>query len=149
MSVSTIGVIGAGAMGSGIAQVAATKGIDVILLDVSEKAVKTGIDAVERRLSAVVTKGKITPAEKDAALRRIKGTTGYDSLEPADVIIEAATEDYDLKARIFKQVDALLPQHLVRVHHEACILDIASGASRGPDVARRDRARAGDQRCDP
>ena len=108
MSVSTIGVIGAGAMGSGIAQVAATKGIDVILLDVSEKAVKTGIDAVERRLSAVVTKGKITPAEKDAALRRIKDTTGYDSLEPADVIIEAATEDYDLKTRIFKQLDALV-----------------------------------------
>ena len=164
MSVSTIGVIGAGAMGSGIAQVAATKGIDVILLDLSEKAVKTGIDAVERRLSAVVTKGKITPAEKDAALRRIKGTTGYDSLEPADVIIEAATEDYDLKTRIFKQLDALVSaevhhclQHLVRVHHEACILDIASGASRGPaffqsragHVARRDRARAGDQRCDP
>ena len=69
MSVSTVGVIGAGAMGSGIAQVAATKGIDVILLDVSENAVKTGIDAVERRLSAVVTKGKITPTEKDAALR--------------------------------------------------------------------------------
>ena len=110
MSVSTIGVIGAGAMGSGIAQVAATKGIDVILLDLSEKAVKTGIDAVERRLSAVVTKGKITPAEKDAALRRIKGTTGYDFLEPADVIIEAATEDYDLKTRIFKQLDALVSE---------------------------------------
>jgi 3-hydroxyacyl-CoA dehydrogenase len=80
---------------------------DVILLT-REKAVKTGIDAVERRLSAVVTKGKITPAEKDAALRRIKGTTGYDSLEPADVIIEAATADYDLKTRIFKQLDALV-----------------------------------------
>ena len=66
-------------MGSGIAQVAATKGIDVILLDLSEKAVKTGIDAVEGRLSAVVTKGKIKPAEKDAALRRIKGTTRYES----------------------------------------------------------------------
>ena len=113
MSVSTIGVIGAGAMGSGIAQVAATKGIDVILLDVSENAVKTGIDAVERRLSAVVTKGKITPAEKDAALRRIKGTTGYDALEPADVIIEAATEDYDLKTRIFKQLDALVSAEVI------------------------------------
>jgi 3-hydroxybutyryl-CoA dehydrogenase len=106
MSASTIGVIGAGVIGSGIAEVAATKGIDVILLDLSEKAVKTGIDAAERRLSAVVTKGKMMPAEKDAALRRIKGTTGYDALEPADVIIEAATEDDDLKARIFKQVDA-------------------------------------------
>ena len=104
MSVSTIGVIGAGVMGSGIAQVGATKGIDVTLLDVYEKAIKTGIDAVESR----VTKGKMTPAEKEAALRRIKGSTGWDALEPADVIIEAATEDYDLKARIFKQVDALV-----------------------------------------
>jgi len=104
MSVSTIGVIGAGVMGSGITQVAATRGINVILLDVNEKTIKTG--AVESRLSRVVTKGKMTPAEKEAAVRRIKGATAYDALRPADVIIEAATEDYDLKRRIFKQVDA-------------------------------------------
>ena len=108
MSVSTIGVIGAGVMGSGIAQVAATKGINVILLDVNEKAVKTGIDAVESGLNRVVTKGKITGSEKEAAVRRIKGTTAYDALKPAEVIIEAATEDYDLKKKIFKQVDALV-----------------------------------------
>jgi 3-hydroxybutyryl-CoA dehydrogenase len=108
MSVSTIGVIGAGVMGSGIAQFAATKGINVILLEVNEKAVKTGIDTVEDCLSGVVTKGKMTAAEKEAAVRRIKGSTAYDALKPADVIIEAATEDYDLKTRIFKQVDALV-----------------------------------------
>ena len=83
MSVSTIGVIGAGVMGSGIAQVAATKGIDVILLDVNEKAVKKGIDGVEGRLGRDVAKGKMTLAEKEAALRRIKGTTAYESLKPA------------------------------------------------------------------
>jgi 3-hydroxybutyryl-CoA dehydrogenase len=108
MSVSTIGIIGAGVMGSGIAQVAATRGINVILLDASEKAVKTGIGAVENHLTGVVTKGKMTAAEKEAAVRRIKGTTAYDALKPADVIIEAATEDYDLKTKIFKQVDALV-----------------------------------------
>jgi 3-hydroxybutyryl-CoA dehydrogenase len=106
MSVSTLGVIGAGVMGSGIAQVAATNGINVLLLDVNEKAVKQGIDAVESRLSRVVAKGKMTAAEKDAAVRRIKGTTAYESLEPADVIVEAATENYDLKTKIFKQVDS-------------------------------------------
>jgi 3-hydroxybutyryl-CoA dehydrogenase len=106
MSVSTLGVIGAGVMGSGIAQVAATNGIKVLLLDVNEKAVKQGIDAVESRLSRVVAKGKMTAAEKDAAVRRIKGTTAYESLKPADVIIEAATENYDLKTKIFKQVDS-------------------------------------------
>src|SRR5271166_5798179 len=108
MSVSTIGVIGAGIMGSGIAQVAATKGIDVILLDVNEKAIKTGIDAVEGRLSRVVAKGKMSPDEKDAVVRRIKPATAYDSLKPANIIIEAATEDYDLKSKIFKHLDALV-----------------------------------------
>jgi 3-hydroxybutyryl-CoA dehydrogenase len=108
MSVSTIGVIGAGVMGSGIAQVAAINSISVLLLDVNERAIKNGIEAVENRLSRVVTKGKMTAAEKDAAVRRITGTTAYDTLKPADVIIEAATEDYDLKTRIFKQVDALV-----------------------------------------
>ena len=108
MSVNTIGVIGAGVMGSGIAQVAATNGISVLLLDVNEGAVKKGIEAVESRLNRVVTKGKMTAAEKDAAVRRIAGTTAYDALKPADVIIEAATEDYDLKTKIFKQVDALV-----------------------------------------
>jgi 3-hydroxybutyryl-CoA dehydrogenase len=106
MSVSTLGVIGAGVMGSGIAQVAATNGINVLLLDVNEKAVKQGIDVVESRLSRVVAKGKMTAAEKDAAVRRIKGTTAYESLKPADVIVEAATENYDLKTKIFKQVDS-------------------------------------------
>jgi 3-hydroxybutyryl-CoA dehydrogenase len=105
MSVSTLGVIGAGVMGSGIAQVAATNGINVLLLDVNKKAVKQGIDAVESRLTRVVAKGKMTAAEKDAAVRRIKGTTAYESLKPADVIVEAATENYDLKTKIFKQVD--------------------------------------------
>jgi 3-hydroxybutyryl-CoA dehydrogenase len=108
MSIGTIGVIGAGVMGSGIAQVAATKGIDVILLDVNDESIKKGIAAVEDRLGRVVDKGKMSLAEKAAAVRRIKGGTSYDSLRPADVIIEAATEDYDLKKKILKQVDALV-----------------------------------------
>jgi 3-hydroxybutyryl-CoA dehydrogenase len=108
MQVSTIGVIGAGVMGNGIAQVTAAKGIDVILLDVNEKAIKKGIDAVEGRLGRIVAKGQMSAAEKDAAVRRIKSTTAYESLKPADVIIEAATEDYELKTKIFKQLDALV-----------------------------------------
>jgi 3-hydroxybutyryl-CoA dehydrogenase len=92
----------------GAVQVAATKGINVILLDVNDKAVKTGIDAVESRLSRVIAKGKMDPAEKEAPARRINGTTAYDGLKPAEVIIEAASENYDLKTKIFKQVDALV-----------------------------------------
>jgi hypothetical protein len=103
MSVSTIGVIGAGVMGSGIAQVAATKGINVILLDVNDKAVKTGIDAVESR--SVGWSPRARCAEKEAAARRIKGTTTYDGVKPADVSSKPRPENYDLKTKIFKQVD--------------------------------------------
>jgi 3-hydroxybutyryl-CoA dehydrogenase len=108
MSVGTIGIIGAGVMGGGIAQVAAMKSIDVILLDVNDKAIKSGIYAVERRLGRIVANGKMTPTEKEITLRRIKGTTAYDGLKPAEVIIEAATENYDLKKRIFNEVDRLV-----------------------------------------
>jgi 3-hydroxybutyryl-CoA dehydrogenase len=113
MSVNTIGVIGAGVMGSGIAQVAATNGIDVILLDVNETAVKKGIDGVEGRLAREVAKGKMTLAEKETALRRIKGTSAYESLKPANVIIEAATEDYGLKTKIFSQLDGFIDAHAI------------------------------------
>jgi 3-hydroxybutyryl-CoA dehydrogenase len=108
MSVSTIGVIGAGVMGSGIAQLAAMKGINVILLDVNDKSLEEGLAAVEGRLGRLLAKGKMIPAEKKAAFRRIRGTTAYDSLKPSELIIEAATENYDLKTRIFKQVDPLV-----------------------------------------
>jgi 3-hydroxybutyryl-CoA dehydrogenase len=108
MQIGAIGVIGAGVMGSGIAQVAASKGIEVILLDVDDKAVKKGIEAVDNRLGRIVAKGKMSTADKEAAMRRIKPATAYGSLKPADMIIEAATENFELKKKIFKQVDALV-----------------------------------------
>ena len=109
MSVGTIGVIGAGTMGGGIAQAAATNGgLDVILIDVSEAAVSKGIDAVGRRLAGAVAKGKMSAPEKEAALRRIRGATAYADLKPADIVIEAATENFDLKVKILKQIDPLV-----------------------------------------
>src|SRR5664280_349871 len=108
MPVHTIGVIGAGTMGSGIAQAAATKGFDVILIDMSEAAVGKGIDAVENRLARIVAKGKMSGSEQEVALGRIHGTTDYAALKPADVVIEAATENYELKAKILKQIDPLV-----------------------------------------
>jgi 3-hydroxybutyryl-CoA dehydrogenase len=108
MPVHTIGVIGAGTMGSGIAQAAATKGFNVILIDVSEAAVGKGIDAVESHLVRIVAKGKMSESEQKAALGRIHGTIAYAALSSADVVIEAATENYDLKAKILKQIDSLV-----------------------------------------
>ena len=108
MPVQTMGVIGAGTMGSGIAQAAATKGFEVILIDVSEAAVGKGISAVESHLARIVAKGKLSGSDQEAALKRIHGTTDYAALKSADVVIEAATENYDLKAKILKQIDLLV-----------------------------------------
>jgi 3-hydroxybutyryl-CoA dehydrogenase len=116
-------------MGNGIAQVAAAKGIHVILLDVSEKAVKKGIDAVEGRLGRAVAKGQMSAAEKEAAVRRIKPATAYDVLKPADVIIEAATEDYALKTKIFKQLDALVSTDAIVATNTSSVSITKLGAS--------------------
>jgi 3-hydroxybutyryl-CoA dehydrogenase len=108
VSVRTLAVIGAGTMGSGIAQIAATAGLDVTLIDVSDPAVEKGLDAVARNLARIVARGKMTEAEKDAAIRLIRGTTTFEELKPVDLVIEAVTENFDLKVKILKQVDALV-----------------------------------------
>jgi 3-hydroxybutyryl-CoA dehydrogenase len=113
MSASTIGVIGAGIMGSGIAQVAASKGLNVILVDVNDSAVKKGIDGVSERLARLASKGKISTSEKETALQHIKGSATYDALKPADIVIEAATEDFNVKEKILKQVDQVLDANAI------------------------------------
>ncbi len=125
MPVQTMGVIGAGTMGSGIAQAAATKGFEVILIDVSEAAVGKGISAVESHLARIVAKGKLSGSDQEAALKRIHGTADYAALKSADVVIEAATENYDLKAKILKQIDLLVrpetiiaSKHFFRLHYQ-------------------------------
>ena len=108
MPVRTIGVVGAGTMGSGIAQVAGVAGLGVSLVDVSDAAVQKGLDAVKSNLARMVARGKATEAEKEAALGLIRGTTALDDLASADVVIEAATEDFALKVNLLKRIDALV-----------------------------------------
>jgi 3-hydroxybutyryl-CoA dehydrogenase len=108
MPVSTIGVIGAGTMGSGIAQVSATAGLNAVLIDVSEAAVDKGVATVARNLDRLVAKGKMSVAEKGAAVGRITRSIAYDALRPADIVIEAATENLELKVKILKQLDPLV-----------------------------------------
>jgi 3-hydroxybutyryl-CoA dehydrogenase len=102
-----IGVIGAGTMGNGIAQACAVSGLDVVMVDVADAAVAKGIATVAGSLDRLQKKEKITVADKDAALKRIVGTTRYEDLGGCDLVIEAATENEELKVRILKQVDAL------------------------------------------
>jgi len=102
-----IGVIGAGTMGNGIAQACAVAGLDVVMVDVADAAVAKGIATVAGSLDRLQKKEKITAADKDAALKRIEGTTRYEALGSCDLVIEAATENEELKVKILKQVDAL------------------------------------------
>ena len=106
-TIHRVGVIGAGTMGNGIAQASAVAGLHVVMVDVNEAAVLRGLAAVTSSLDRLHKKEKITIADKDAALALIKGTTDYAHLKPCDVVIEAATENEDLKHRILKQVDVI------------------------------------------
>src|SRR5271157_610669 len=104
-SLQTIGVIGAGTMGSGIAQACAVVGLSVTMIDVDEAAVARGRNAVSSSLDHLVKKAKLSAADKEAALNCIDGTTDYGALRKCDVVIEAATENEAVKVKILKQVD--------------------------------------------
>ena len=113
MEISTVGIIGAGTMGNGIAQACAVAGIKVVMVDISEAAVAKGVATVAGSLERLLKKEKISAADRDAALARIKGSTSYDDLKPAQLVIEAATENYELKLKILKQVDAILAADVI------------------------------------
>jgi 3-hydroxybutyryl-CoA dehydrogenase len=108
MAVHAIAVIGAGAMGSGIAQAAAVAGLGVTLIEISDATVEKGLDRVRGNLQKLVAKGKMTQADKEAALGSIRGTTALEDVAPADVVIEAVTENYEVKLDLLHRVDALM-----------------------------------------
>ena len=101
MEIKTVGVIGAGQMGSGIAHVCALAGLDVLLHDVSEERVNTGLATINGNMSRQVSKEMISDAERKAALDRIRPAVALDALSPADIVIEAATENEEVKRSIF------------------------------------------------
>jgi 3-hydroxybutyryl-CoA dehydrogenase len=108
MPIRTIGIIGAGTMGNGIAQVAALAGLNVVLVDVGEAALDKAVTAIGRNLDRLVAKGKLTATDKEAALGRISRSVSFDALRGADLVVEAATEDFALKVKILRQVDPLV-----------------------------------------
>ncbi|KQP12228.1 3-hydroxybutyryl-CoA dehydrogenase [Pseudorhodoferax sp. Leaf267] len=120
-SITTVGIIGAGTMGNGIAQACATSGIDVVMVDISEAAVAKGVATVAGSLDRLIKKDKITAADKDAALARIKTSTDYADLASAQLVIEAATENYELKLKILKQAEAVLPPEVLLASNTSSI----------------------------
>lgn len=105
MNLHTIGVIGAGTMGNGIAQVCALAGFDVTLIDIAEAALHKAVVTVSNNLNRQIAKQTLTEQQKLAALDRIHISTDYSSLQKVQLVIEAATENLDLKLRLLQQID--------------------------------------------
>ena len=132
MDIKTIGVVGAGTMGNGIAQVSLQMGCNVILRDIEDRFVKGGMDRIEGNLSYSVKKGKITRDEKDDILGRLKGTTEMKDLKNADFVIEAVIEDIELKKKVFKELSELCRPKVVLATNTSSmsITEIAAATSR-------------------
>ena len=105
MEIETLGVVGSGQMGSGIAQVAAACGLSVVMNDIEDGFVERGFSIVEKSLGRMVKKEKITEEEQKSILGRIEGSTSLEDMIKADFVVEAATENESLKLNIFKELD--------------------------------------------
>src|SRR5258708_38161553 len=107
MDIQRVGVVGAGTMGNGIAHVFARSGYDVMLCDVEQRFVDRGLETIGKNLEREAAKGKITAEDKAAALKRIQTATDYAQLSGYEFVIEAATEKFEIKAQIFRELQRL------------------------------------------
>jgi 3-hydroxybutyryl-CoA dehydrogenase len=134
--IKKVGVVGAGQMGAGIAQVAAMNGFSVILNDVSGAYLKGGIERIEKSLSSFLKKGRITEEEKETALGRIQTTLEIKAFETADFVVEAVIEDEALKVNLFKQLDKICRPGVILATNTSSIsiTRIAAATKRSPEV---------------
>jgi len=134
MEIRKIGVVGAGTMGNGIAQVAAQIGCDVVMRDIEEGFVARGLKSIDKFLSKSVDKGKIQAGDKDAIMGRIKGTTNMADLKDVDFVVEAVIEDLDLKKSVFKELDSLCrPEVLLTTNTSSMSITEIAAATKRPD----------------
>jgi len=113
MTVKTFGVIGSGQMGNGIAQVAAASGLQVVMSDVKQEFAEKGLAAIGKNLNRLVEKEKISKADGQAILARVKITTSLEDMAAVDYVVEAATEREELKFGIFRELDRICPPHVI------------------------------------
>jgi len=137
MDVKIVGVLGAGTMGNGIAQVAAQAGYQVVMRDIEDRFVDNGLKAIEKFLSKSVEKGKMTEEQKKGVTGRIKGTTRMEDLKNADLVIEAVFEDLAVKKDLFKQLDELTRKDAILTSNTSSmsITEIAVATKRPEKVA--------------
>ncbi len=113
MEIKTVGVIGCGLMGGGIAQVAAQAGFKTIVREVNDEILQKGLARIDKFLSRSVEKGKMTAEQKDAVMGNLHGTTELSALKECDIIIEAVVENIELKKEIFSELDKTCPEHTI------------------------------------
>ena len=134
MATRTIGLVGAGTMGSGIAQAGALSGYDVTMQDISDEQVAKGIKGITKSLERLAARDKISSTDQSSALARIEGTTTLDDLAECDVVIEAATENMDLKIAVFAQLDALCKSDTILASNTSSLsITRLAAATRRPD----------------
>jgi len=134
--IDTIGVLGAGTMGHGIAQVTALAGYEVIVRDVDDASLARGLQSIERNLAKGVQLGKVTAEDRDRALKRIKTSTELKDLKAADLLIEAAPENLELKQSLLRECEAVTAPHCIWASNTSSlsISEIASAAKRPENV---------------
>jgi 3-hydroxybutyryl-CoA dehydrogenase len=135
-SVSTVGVVGAGTMGNGIAQVAATAGYDVVMRDIEEEFVERGFESIESSLERLVGSDELTEDESRSVRQRITGTTDLADLTNCDLVVEAAVEDMDVKQEIFADLDETVSEEVVLATNTSTlsVTSIASATDRPESV---------------
>jgi 3-hydroxybutyryl-CoA dehydrogenase len=134
MSITKVGVLGCGLMGSGIAQTAAAAGFQTLVRDVAEPLLQKGQSGIQKSLGRLVEKGKLPAADRDQALNRLSFVTDVAALGTCDIIIEAVTEDLELKNRLWVELDGLCPQHTIFASNTSSLTIAAmAAATRRPD----------------
>jgi len=129
-----IGVVGAGTMGNGIAQTAASAGFDVVMCDVSRDFVDRGLANISKSLDRFVKKETITEDQKNEILCRIKASTDLDDLKSCSLIVEAATENFDIKRQIFERLDSIAgPDAILSSNTSSISITKIAAATKRPD----------------
>jgi 3-hydroxybutyryl-CoA dehydrogenase len=134
MEIKTLGVVGAGQMGSGIAQVAAASGLSVVMHDIKDEFVERGFSVIEKSLERMVKKEKISEQDKEEILGRIEGTTSLEDMGKADFVVEAATENEALKLQIFTDLDQYCREGVILSSNTSSIsITKIAGATKRPE----------------
>jgi 3-hydroxybutyryl-CoA dehydrogenase len=134
MDIKKVGVVGSGLMGAGIVEICAKSGYDVVVREINDELLQTGLDRLSASLDKAVKRGKLEAEAREAAWERIRGTTSLEDLAGSDLVIEAVTENMSLKKEVFSQLDELCPDHTILTSNTSSlsITEIASATQR-PD----------------